>query len=75
MRDGAAAWCESALTGTVVPGPERGSEPSGCGDRLAVNGDTVRLALDRIFEEEATYTYRHDEVSERCAAAAKLAAP
>lgn len=72
LRDGAAAWCESALTGSSARAPGGRSE---CGDRLKVNSDTVRLALDQIFRDAATYTYGYAEVPARCAAAAKLAAP
>lgn len=75
MRDSATTWCENALTGRVVGDPAPKPGLAGCGDRLRVNGDAVRLALDRLFEEQATYTYSYDQVRERCVAAAKLAAP
>ena len=75
MRDVATAWCESALTGSPVRDADPATEVVGCGSTLKVNSDTVRFALNRILEEDATYTYSYDVARERCAAAAQLAAP
>lgn len=75
MRDVATAWCEKALTGSPIRDADAEAEPAGCGDRLKVNSDTVRFALNRILEEDATYTYSYEVARERCAAAAQLAAP
>ena len=75
LRNDAIAWCEKALTGSPIRGADPEAERAECGDRLKVNSDTVRIALNRILEDNATYTYRYDEARERCAAAATLAAP
>jgi hypothetical protein len=80
LRTGAGAWCESALTGTPAPGtpapgPTAGTTSEACGDSLAANSDTVRLALNGLLDDGVIGTYERSDASGRCAAAAKLAVP
>lgn len=75
LRTAATAWCQRALTGEATPGPTPPAQRGSCGDTLSVNGETVRLALDRILADGAAYTYGAAEARERCVAAAKRAAP
>lgn len=75
LRAGAASWCESALTGAPARDRISQADMETCGDRLRANSDTVRIALNRVLDDEATYTFTPSEARERCEAAATLAVP
>lgn len=75
LRTDAAAWCESALTGTRAADPTAETQPGGCGDPLTTNSDTVRLALNGLLDDGVMGTYRPSDARKRCGAAAQIAVP